>query len=103
MLTQLIEEAVSAGIESIGIVVNPGDAELYHRASGDHAKRLTFIEQEKPDGYGDAIHRGREFLGGDHFLLMVSDHLYISRDSAKSCARQLVETAAAERCVVSAV
>jgi UTP--glucose-1-phosphate uridylyltransferase len=103
VLTQLVEEAVSAGIESVGIVVSPGDAELYHRAAGEHAKRITFIEQEKPDGYGAAIHRGREFLGGDHFLLMVSDHLYISGDPAKSCARQLVEAAAAERCVVSAV
>jgi len=103
VLTQLIEEAVSAGIETIGIVVSPGDEELYHRASGDHAKRVVFIAQDQPDGYGDAIHRGREFLGGDHFLLMVSDHLYISRDPEKSCARQLVETAAAERCAVSAV
>ena len=103
VLSQLIEEAVSAGIESIGIVVSPGDAEAYHRASGKHVKKLTFIEQENPAGYGDAIFRGREFLGSDHFLLMVSDHLYISRDPAKSCARQLVETAAVERCVVSAV
>ena len=103
VLTQLVEEAVSAGIESVGIVVSPGDAELYHRAAGEHAKRITFIEQEKPDGYGAAIHRGSEFLGGDHFLLMVSDHLYISGDPAKSCARQLVEAAAAERCGVSAV
>lgn len=103
VLTQLIEEAISAGIESIGIVVSPGDVELYHRASGDHAKRLTFIEQPRPDGYGDAICRGREFLGSDHFLLMVSDHLYISRDPSKSCAKQLVQTAAAERCAVSAV
>ncbi|MFZ4775299.1 MAG: sugar phosphate nucleotidyltransferase [Terrimicrobiaceae bacterium] len=103
VLTQLIEEALSAGIESIGIVVSPGDAELYHRASGDHAKHLTFIEQAEPNGYGDAIHRGREFLGADPFLLMVSDHLYISRDPAKSCARQLVEMASAERCPVSAV
>lgn len=103
VLTQLIEEALSAGIESIGIVVSPGDAELYHRASGDHAKHITFIEQDEPNGYGDAIYRGREFLGADPFLLMVSDHLYISRDPAKSCARQLVETASAERCPVSAV
>ena len=46
VLTQLVEEAVSAGIESVGIVVSPGDAELYHRAAGEHAKRITFIEQE---------------------------------------------------------
>lgn len=103
VLAQLIDEAVSAGIESVGIVVSPGDAKLFHRAAGDHAKRLTFIEQESPAGYGDAIHKGREFLGGDPFLLMVSDHLYISGDPSKSCAKQLVEVAAAERCVVSAV
>lgn len=103
VLSQLIEEAVSAGIESIGIVVNPGDVDLYRRAAGEHSRRLTFIEQDQPNGYGDAIHRGRAFLGDDHFLLMVSDHLYISRDPQKSCARQLVELALAERCVVSAV
>jgi len=103
VLVQLIEEAVSAGIESIGVVVSPGDAELYHRAAGAHAKRLTFIEQSEPRGYGDAVYCGRQFLGDDNFLLMVSDHLYISRNRERSCARQLVEAAAAERCAVSAV
>jgi UTP--glucose-1-phosphate uridylyltransferase len=103
VLVQLIEEALSAGIDSIGVVVSPGDTEFYRRASGDHAGRLTFIEQDTPLGYGHAIHCGRPFLGDDHFLLMVSDHLYISRNRQKSCARQLVEIADVERCVVSAV
>lgn len=103
VLSQLIDEAASAGIESIGIVINPGDRELYERAAGDHAARITFIEQPEPLGYGDAIHRGAGFLGNDAFLLMVSDHIYISRDPARSCARQLVEVAQNERCAVSAV
>ncbi len=103
VLSQLIEEAVSAGIEAIGIVVSPGDAGLYHRAAGEHAQRLTFIEQTEPRGYGDAIYCGREFLGGDNFLLMVSDHLYISRDPSRSCAKQLVDFAIGERCATSAV
>ena len=103
VLIQLIEEAVSAGIEAIGVVVSPGDAELYHRAAGDQARHLTFIEQSEPRGYGDAIHCGRDFLGDDNFLLMVSDHLYISRDPARSCAKQLVDFALAERCAISAV
>ena len=34
---------------------------------------------------------------------MVSDHLYISRDPARSCAKQLVDFALAERCAISAV
>lgn len=103
VLLQLIAEATSAGIESIGIVVSPGDVDLYERAAGASASKLTFIEQSQPDGYADAVHRGAEFVGNDPFLLMVSDHIYISRDPAKSCARQLVEIAAAERCAVSAV
>ncbi|MDX2080155.1 MAG: sugar phosphate nucleotidyltransferase [Terrimicrobiaceae bacterium] len=103
VLTHLIEEAISAGIEKIGVVISPGDADLYERAAGPHAGSITFIEQPEPDGYGDAIHRGAGFLGSDPFLLMVSDHVYVSCDPERSCARQLVEIAAAERCAVSAV
>lgn len=103
VLRQLIEEAVSAGIESIGLVVSPGDNELYLRAAEDHGQRLVFLEQSEPRGYGDAIACGREFTGEDSFLLMVNDHLYISRDPSRSCARQLVEIAETERCIVSAV
>ncbi len=103
VLLQLIAEATSAGIDSIGIVVNPGDVDLYARAAGDAVSKITFIEQHSPEGYADAVHRGAEFVGNDPFLLMVSDHIYISRDPARSCARQLVDIASSERCAVSAV
>ncbi len=103
VLAQLLEEAVSAGIETIGIVVSPGDEDLYRRASGEHEGRLHFITQNEPAGYADAVHCGREFLGHDPFLLMVSDHMYISRDRDRTCARQLVDLATHERCAVSAV
>jgi UTP--glucose-1-phosphate uridylyltransferase len=76
---------------------------LYRRAAGSDAERVEFIEQPDALGYGDAIYRGREFTGSDAFLLMVSDHIYISRDAGRSCARQLVETATNARCPVSAV
>jgi UTP--glucose-1-phosphate uridylyltransferase len=103
LLQFLIEEAVSAGIEDIGVVVNPGDAALYREAGGPHARALTFIEQEGPHGFGHAIAAGAAFTAGSAFLLMVSDHLYVSRDAARSCARQLVDVASAEECTVSAV
>jgi UTP--glucose-1-phosphate uridylyltransferase len=44
----------------------------------------------------------REFTGGQPFLLLVGDHLYVSR-APKGCAQQLVELASAEACAVSAV
>lgn len=98
----LIEEALSAGIEEICVVVFPGDEAAYRAAAGEHASRLCFVEQRAPLGYGHAVACGREFASGEPFLLLVGDHLYVSRES-KSCARQLVEVARVEACAVSAV
>lgn len=97
-----LEEAVSAGVERICVVVCPGDAEAYARAAGSLGGRLVFVEQGTPRGYGHALLCAREFTGGDPFLHMVSDHLFLS-SGAKRCAQQLVEAAVAENCSVSAV
>jgi UTP--glucose-1-phosphate uridylyltransferase len=45
---------------------------------------------------------GREFVGGEPFLHLVSDHLHVAQGRT-SCARQLLEVAAAENAPVSAV
>lgn len=103
VLQFLVEEAVSAGIDDVGIVVNRGDAALYREAAGSVAAKLTFLEQDEARGFGHAITCGAGFVSGQAFLLMVSDHLYVSRDAGRSCARQLVEVASAENCPVSAV
>jgi UTP--glucose-1-phosphate uridylyltransferase len=99
----IVEEALRAGIEAIAVVVHPGDAAAYRQAAGDLAGRLQFIEQAEPRGYGHAVWCAREFTAGQPFLLLVGDHLYVSRDPARACARQLVELAAAQACAVSAV
>jgi UTP--glucose-1-phosphate uridylyltransferase len=101
-LAIIIEEILHAGIDNIGVVISPGDAPAFRAAAGAHAERLTFIEQAQPLGYAHAIHSAAEFCGNDAFLLLVGDHLYLSR-SDKSCAQQLVEVARAENCAVSAV
>lgn len=101
-LTIIVEEALSAGIEEICVVVSPGDQTTYRAAAGAHASRIHFVEQTKPLGYGHAVHCASAFAGEDSFLLLVGDHLYVSR-MAKSCALQLVEAARAESCSVSAV
>src|SRR5580658_5118201 len=101
-LAIIIEEILRAGIEQIGVVIGPGDAEAYRAAAGSHAGRLTFIEQSQPLGYAHAIHCAAEFCGDDAFLLLVGDHLYLSA-TEKGCAQQLVEIARAEDCAVSAV
>ena len=101
-LAIIVEEILRAGIENIGVVISPGDADAYRAAAGQHAARLTFIEQTQPLGYAHAIHCAAEFCGSDAFLLLVGDHLYLSR-SDKGCAQQLVDVARAENCAVSAV
>jgi len=98
----LIEEALAARIEEICLIVGPGDEAAYAAAAGPHAKRLRFVVQERPAGYGHAVHCARDFAAGEPFLLMVGDHLYLSRGE-KRCAEQIVDVAAAERCAVSAV
>jgi UTP--glucose-1-phosphate uridylyltransferase len=101
-LAIIIEEALAAGIEEIAVVISPGDEAAYRTAAGTHASRLAFVEQPAPRGYGHAVWCARAFTGGDSFLLLVGDHLYVSH-SATNCARQLTELAAAENCAVSAV
>jgi UTP--glucose-1-phosphate uridylyltransferase len=98
----LVEEALSAGVEEIAVVISPGDEVPYSKVVGDHGGRLRFIPQDQPLGYGHAVFCAREFTGDSPFLHLVGDHLSVSKDE-KSCARQLVETALAEDCAVSAV
>lgn len=101
-LTILIEEVLKAGVAEICVVVCPGDEPAYRAAAGALGSRLTFVEQPAPLGYGHAVWCAHAFTGGQPFLLLVGDHLYLSH-GAKGCAQQLVETAAAEACAASAV
>jgi len=102
VLQILVEEALSAGVEDIAVVVAPGDQAPYAKAAGGHAGRLSFVSQEQSLGYGHAVYCARDFVGEAPFLHLVGDHLHVSRDD-ESCARQLVKVAQAEDCAVSAV
>ena len=61
-LELILEECVDAGAEEICVIVCPGSGELFTRSAGQHANRLTFIEQDNPRGYGDALYRARDCL-----------------------------------------
>lgn len=97
-----LDEIIEAGIEDIAIIVRPGQSDSYLSAAGPLASRLTFFEQDNPRGYGDAILRASDFIDGEAFLHLVSDHLYVSR-TAQSCASQLCEVASQNECSVSAI
>jgi UTP--glucose-1-phosphate uridylyltransferase len=101
-LSIIIEEVLQAGVEEICVVVSPGDQQAFMAAAAAHAKRLQFVEQKQPIGYGHAVYCARDFANNQPFLLLVGDHLYVS-GSSQRCAQQLVEVASAANCSVSAV
>lgn len=98
----IIEEAIAAGAEEIGIVIAPGDESVFRTAAGARADRLRFLVQSEPRGYGHAVLVAREFVRDAPFLLLLGDHLYVT-GARQPCARQLVEIAGAQHCTVSAV
>ncbi|MGO8785915.1 MAG: sugar phosphate nucleotidyltransferase [Terriglobia bacterium] len=102
VLNILIEQALSASIGEICVVVWPGDEARYAQAAGNLAGTVRFVPQQHPPrGYGHAIYCAREFVGQEPFLHMVGDHLYVS--TAKPGVQRLVELAEAESCSASGV
>ena len=126
VLQIIAEEAIESGIEEICIVAAPEDEGFYRRQfqtfaanlrlafkglgwAEDQARRmdelaarLKFAEQVEPLGYGHAVWCAREFVDGQPFLLLLDDHLYLSKEKRR-CARQLIDLAEAEGCAASAV
>lgn len=126
VLQIIAEEAIESGIEEICVVSAPGDETVYRRHFRSYAEnlrssfkgvdwaeeqarrlvdlqqRLHFAVQPEPDGYGHAVWCARSFVGGQAFLLLLGDHLYITKEKRR-CARQLLDLAGEEDCAVSAV
>jgi UTP-glucose-1-phosphate uridylyltransferase/mevalonate kinase len=109
----IIEEAIDAGIEEIGIIVQPEDQTLFEeyfyqplrienmsklsRKNQEYSKyvqelghRITFIPQDMQEGLGHAVYCARSWVGEEPFLLMLGDHLYKS-ETKVSCTRQLLD------------
>ncbi|MBW4543602.1 MAG: GHMP kinase [Symplocastrum torsivum CPER-KK1] len=109
----IVEEAMSAGIEEIGIVAQKGDRALfedffktppseelfkklspenqeYSQYLQDLGNRITILTQEEQEGYGHAVYCAKEWVKDEPFLLMLGDHLYAS-DTESSCARQVLD------------
>jgi UTP--glucose-1-phosphate uridylyltransferase len=97
----LIEQALTAGVSEICVVVWPGDEARYSEAAGAHGGSVRFVAQDQPLGYGHAIWCARTFVGSDPFLHMVGDHLYVS--PSQPATQQVVELAQTQQCSVSGV
>lgn len=113
IILAIVEEALSAGIEEVGIVVQKGDrtffedffntppsAELFQKLSlqnreysqylQDVGQKVTILTQDIQEGFGHAVFCAREWANNEPFLLLLGDHIY-SSETETSCARQLLD------------
>jgi UTP--glucose-1-phosphate uridylyltransferase len=96
-----VEEAVSAGIEEICVVIRKGKEIIkdylrhwdlqridgFHRV-GFSSCKLTFAQQRRWDGLGGALRVAQSFVGQDPFLMIIPDQVLIAR--RLSASRQLL-------------
>lgn len=113
IILAIVEEAISAGIEEVAIVVQQSDRdlfydllksppkpELWHKLSAENkayseylqsiGDRITILTQLEQEGFGHAVFCSRDWVGDEPFLLLLGDHVYTS-DTELSCAAQMVE------------
>ncbi len=113
VILAIVEEAISGGIEEIGIVVQRSDRalfqdffnsppipELFHKLSPQNQEyskylqalgnKITILTQDEQEGYGHAVFCTKEWVKNEPFLLMLGDHVY-SSDTAHSCATQVLD------------
>ena len=104
-----VEEVFEAGIEEVCIVIQEQDRRLFEDFFGQNlpeehyaklssqareslvairekGKRISFRTQTEQRGLGHAIYGVRDWVGGEPFLLVLGDHLFVERGE-KRCAR----------------
>ena len=113
IILAIVEEAISAGIEEVGIVVQKSDRQVfedffkappkeelfnklslenqeYSRYLQDLGSKITILTQDEQEGFGHAVFCANQWVNDEPFLLLLGDHLYTS-DTEISCAGQLLE------------
>lgn len=87
MLDIIYRRMRSLGIDDVIIVLNPEDT-----ITMDYVKRnlgdAVVVYQERPSGYGNAVLRAKEAVGGDDVLLNAGDGLLLDANIAKSVLRK---------------
>jgi UTP--glucose-1-phosphate uridylyltransferase len=113
IILAIVEEAISAGIEEVGIVVQSGDRDLFHdllksppkpelwsKLSAENKQyseylmalgdRITILTQTEQQGFGHAVYCTRDWVNDQPFLLLLGDHVYTSQIES-SCATQMLD------------
>lgn len=107
----IIEEALASGIEEICLVTQRDQIDpvrsffakdinetlkrkpdLQNQAVNifELGRRITYVIQYEQEGFGHAVYCAREFVGDEPFVVLLSDHIYISK-SPRTCTRQVID------------
>lgn len=99
----ILSAAAVAGVQQAALVVSPDQRAMVERylaatTRGDLPEEIVCIVQPAPAGFGEAVTRGAAFLGGQPFVLLLGDHVYLSRADVGPCVAQVVGAFAARPC-----
>lgn len=123
----IIEECLRSGIEEVCIVVEKngqGPFASHFREAGederrvfaskpwamaqtdalaDMGRRITYVEQPAPEGFGHAVYQAKDFVGDEPFLLLLGDHVYTTPEGVAPCVAQILDIGARENGSVTTV
>jgi glucose-1-phosphate thymidylyltransferase len=83
-----------AGVRDVLVISTPQDTPRFQELLGDGSRwgmNLAYCVQPSPDGLAQAFILGREFIGGDHSVLVLGDNIFYGHDLVK-----LLQNAAAK-------
>ncbi|MFQ6042646.1 MAG: sugar phosphate nucleotidyltransferase [Candidatus Poribacteria bacterium] len=107
----IIEEAIASGIEEVCLVTQDDQCDFVRayfsqdisevlkqkpdlRAQAaailELGRRITYVIQNEQKGFGHAVYCARNFVGDEPFLLLLGDHIYISKVQSR-CAKQAID------------
>lgn len=97
VLHVICRQAISAGIEHIGIVLSPGQINMVGRyfdavrkgGFGKLPAHIEYITQERPRGFGDAVLLACDFIGAEPFMLLLGDHIHLQDAGRPPCTAQV--------------
>jgi UTP--glucose-1-phosphate uridylyltransferase len=98
-LQVILELVHNEGIENVALIHSPGQYEQIQRFLSEvvdsgpsiFPKRVQFIEQSSPSGFGHAVSLARDFVDQEDFLLLLSDHIQIPDPGEASCLSQVIK------------
>lgn len=79
MIYYPISTLMLAGIRDILVITNPEDRGQFERLLGDGRQwgiRISFAEQARPAGLGEAFIIGESFIGSDRVALVLGDNIF---------------------------